>query len=140
MRCFGLYVAITIARWGVYGLHLWAESAFHGKEVEFDHLISDHIVLGASIVAILQLECAYMLDILFKSSSKDKENNKRAEHWPSVVVLCCALAIALLLFACTCGDMYYTALYFHPRAQSTFALLIGSLFQMGSSLWLRQKI
>ncbi len=138
--CFGLYVCLTLIRIGLYVLHLSCEWFLLRAEVSPNHLLSDHIVLAASLVAILKVEIAFLLEGLNERNplSVRTTRKKSLKEALAFSLLFIVLSIALLLFGAVCGDMYYTAMYFHPRMQSLTALCVGFGFQMCASVWLNR--
>ena len=103
-----------------------------------DHFLSDHIVLAASIVAILQLEIPFLLEGLSARNlfPLRKRRGGSLEESLAFVLLLNILFMALTLFGAVCGDMFYTAMYFHPRMQSFIALCVGFGFQVYAGYWL----
>lgn len=120
-EAFKVYCMITTTRWILYSLHLILIAILKRLDLKEQHFVSDHIVLGASMSAIFQLEVSIVL------SHKKLKNDLLMEL---VVVL------NLALFLLTCGDMFYTAWYFHPRLDSIVGLLQGGLLQFGGFYWL----
>jgi len=125
---FKVYLTITIARLITYILHLGFEKILpHILHYE-DHIMSDHVVLGASLVAILEIEIYLVIrDVCL------------AEERLSLYLLTIALVIGLGLFGLICGDMYYTAAYFHPIAQTVIGSFVGFSFQFEAWKWLSLK-
>lgn len=117
-----VYLGLTVARILIYGLHVYLEQMT--KTLSFDHFLSDHIVLGASLTAILQSEMTFLIE------QPPGKLNSEIKYRMTVVLWMTAVVLDLLLFGLTCGDMFYTALYFHPREQSMAAYSIGSTFHL----------
>lgn len=123
-EAFKVYCMITTIRWILYSLHLILIAILKRLNLEEQHFVSDHIVLGASMIAIFQLEISIVL------SHKKLKNDLLMEL---VVVV-----LNSVLFLLTCGDMFYTAWYFHPRLDSVVGLLQGGLLQFGGLYFLSQ--
>jgi len=138
LGCFRVYIIITTVRWIVYFLHRSAESVARDMKLGWDHFIADHIVLGASMVTILQLEMVFALDTLFRHRTKEKWRGFLTALL-DITLLVIDIALALILFGLTSMDMHYTARYFHPRFQSLAAFVIGLGFQLGGGMWLREQ-
>ncbi len=50
---------------------------------------------------------------------------------------CAGLVLAAALLALTCGDMHYTARYFHERMETILGAVLGLLaFQIPVAWWL----
>lgn len=107
--------------------------------------MSDHIVLGASMVAILQVESIFLQQAYFtnpdmfqrvaKTGGKDKWS-----IWRSIGLVSSG-ALLVALFIATSGDMFFTAHYFHPQVQSGVALVVGFvMFQFPAVLWAQYRL
>lgn len=130
--CFVLYALITFLRWLIYSLHLTAEYVLGILQYPVDHMLSDHIVLGASMMAILQSETILLLSYCLRAFQ-----SKKIRSVQSCVILMFCVAF---LMALTIGDMFYSALYFHPRLQSVIAFGIGCGFQFLTHQWLKTHL
>lgn len=145
-----VYISITVVRIIFYLVHLGLESSGILDEmpswVQNDgQLLSDHILLGASMICILQIEaalywpkrgalCGPRASAEGYSPLESEAPWKRPGLW--VVSI-----LGAVIFGLTIVDMFYTALYFHQRFQSTLSLALGTLaFQVPSAIWLRVRL
>lgn len=139
------YIAISVFRIVIYRIHLSLEkSGFVEKLPEVfrrdGNFISDHIVLGASMIAVLQIE-GVMLYEEYKRRQKafagyhQLNNNPRWMLSRFIVVYAAALVLAAL-FTLITGDMFFTALHFHAPVVSSLAVGLGLIaFQLPSFFW-----
>lgn len=133
-----IYISLTVARIFVYILHvtgllhlLVRERAGVGAAEKRSHLLSDHLVLGASLMAIFTTELGLGVADLKRALGTPK---------PEVARLTCnltALVLTVLLTVGTSVDMFYTARYFHGAGEILWALVLGYfLFQGPLAMWL----
>lgn len=128
---FKIYLFITISRLFIYFCHLTLEHMVH-KWLPSQHLISDHVLLGASMTAIFQSESNICLNHLCHVM-KSHPSSKLSIY---SFLTCCCFVLNCLLSILTSLDMFYTVLYFHPRFQSFLGALFGSGFQLYLALFL----
>lgn len=120
-KCLQVYVTVTFVRMALYYAHISASAKHH---------MSDHIFLGASVVACLQLELVCSMNDIVKAVKEDPDEVLLTLTGSARFVMC------LLTMLLTSADMFYTAKYYHERDHSATALLVGlGLFQ-APVLWL----
>ncbi|CAL8465031.1 g4566 [Coccomyxa elongata] len=126
-----VYVGVTAVRLFVYGLHcagvyrlLSRAGAVSAVPIQ---LMSDHIFLGASVVAILSAELVLLRCTLRQASCP--------VHVKTLARAGLLAAAALLVL--TCGDMHFTARFFHERTETFLGAILGLLaFQIPITWWL----
>ncbi|GMH40561.1 hypothetical protein BSKO_08465 [Bryopsis sp. KO-2023] len=143
-----VYIGITILRVLIYLLHLGVEgSSLMTKMPSWiqgdGQLMSDHIVLGASMICILQIEAVFFwreYETRRRAGYRRLPGESQPQPW-RLIVVAFAFVLACVLFGLTCADMYYTARHFHPRFQSSLALSIGFfVFQVPSAIWVYHRL
>lgn len=115
--CISLYVMVILLRAAMYAMHL----AVQGNFGLF--LMSDHILLAASVLASQHLELLFVSgDILIA---------RAARRFGLRVYLIGLFCLNVVLCLCVSADMFYTARYYHHVPESFASLLAGLLlFQL----------
>lgn len=113
LPCATRYMALTLLRVLLYGLHLYF---MQGSK---EQLFSDHILLGASIVSILHSE------IFCATSDLIKLIKISTFPLQEVGMAACLICGALLMHIFVSVDMMFTAMYFHHVLESVLALVMG---------------
>ncbi|KXZ50363.1 hypothetical protein GPECTOR_16g536 [Gonium pectorale] len=128
--CAGLYTLVIAARIGLYLAHLGLQA---GAGV---YLVSDHLLLAASMLACFQAELVMCASDAFKAELLRPRDPRVGAGARQVAVIAAFVSSAFLLVALF-GDMYATARWFHARAESLGALAAGAaLFNGPVALWL----
>lgn len=137
-----VYVAVTVVRWGIYTLHVLMAptvlSSWKWPGSLTTDLMSDHIFLGASLVAILTAEghqlAAYARSWQLRGRSGGVAHPGAALHRRLVIV---AMVAWTVLMAVICTDMHTTARHFHEPRESIVAALAGLVvFQAPMTLYM----
>jgi hypothetical protein len=117
-----LYAAVAAARLGLYSLHLLLAPLILAvrDEGSHAHLVSDHIFLGAALVAIFTAE-AHLLAADVRRRWSSRRRLDRA-------VLAAAGALLALLFGLVCVEMHVTARHFHAPPETFWAVATGLVF------------
>lgn len=146
-----VYAALTVVRWGIYVLHValaptvlrsWKRPGSLTTD-----LMSDHIFLGASLIAILTSEghqlAAHARSWHRRRSATSQSHTQThnqspppgaAIHRRLVIV---AMVVWTLLVASICTDMYTTARHFHEPRESVAAAVAGVfVFQVPMTIYL----
>jgi hypothetical protein len=126
------YGGITVTRVVVYLLHrqgyFWYLTKMGSVSAVPVDLMSDHVFLGSSMVAILQSELVWITHVVRSCRQADKRYRQAATG---------LLMFCLFLLAITCLDMYFTAKYFHRPLHTLWAALLGLVaFQIPVAFWL----
>lgn len=145
-----LYIGISVWRIIIYRAHLAVENSslinkFPKTIREDGHVVSDHIVLGASMIAILQIEAILLFQEYKRRNNAfagyQQLNNRSRLLSSKFAVVYTAILVLATLFALTTGDMFFTALHFHPQLQSSLAVGLGLVaFQLPSLFWVYYRI
>ncbi|GIL42101.1 hypothetical protein Vafri_134 [Volvox africanus] len=124
------YLTIALVRIGVYLCHLGLQRWTGGLLV----LVSDHLILAASVVACLQSELVMCASDAYKAVLvQDIDQNKKLRFF----VIFGAVLISIIILILLCVDMYCTSRWFHQPKESVLALLGGgAIFQMPVTVWL----
>lgn len=146
-----VYAALTVVRWGIYVLHvLLAPTVLRSWKRPGSlttDLMSDHIFLGASLIAILTSEghqlAAHARGWHRRSNATSQSHTQThnqssppgaAIHRRLVIV---AMVVWTLLVASICTDMYTTARHFHEPRESVAAAVAGVfVFQVPMTIYL----
>lgn len=137
-----MYVAVTVVRWGIYMLHVLLAptilSSWKRPGSLTTDLMSDHIFLGASIVAILTAEghqlAAYARSWQRRSAIGGVTRPGVTLHRRLVIA---AMVVWTLLISAICTDMHTTARHFHEPKESIVAAVAGAVvFQVPMTLYL----
>jgi hypothetical protein len=126
-----LYTGITVSRLGLYALHLLVAPLLRAATEPGmpAHLLSDHIFLGASLVAIFSAE-AHLIAADIRRSWTGRQALDQA-------VLAAAAAVLVLLYGLMCVEMHITARHFHGAAESFTAVVAGlAVFQAPVTLFM----
>ncbi|GAX83945.1 hypothetical protein CEUSTIGMA_g11369.t1 [Chlamydomonas eustigma] len=127
-----MYVVLALVRVGLYLLHL----EFQGWYLLEPHasLMSDHVFLGCSVVATLQVEIILSAQRAPRLLSEwSMSFSAITKGGPLIKALsgACSLITACVLYMLLCFDMYYTCRFFHLPRESLVALASGFLvFQL----------
>jgi len=126
------YGALAALRIGVYLAH----GAAHGHGA-VAHLISDHITLGACLVACLQLEALCALSDVLRHHERADERCSAdgVREFALVAVLVANLCLLLLVAA----DAFFTALIYHAVAESAATAALGLAAFQGPALALARR-
>ncbi|MEW5306782.1 MAG: hypothetical protein WDW36_009220 [Sanguina aurantia] len=115
--CMYVHVIVILVRAALYQTHLAVQGQF-GL-----YMMSDHILLAASVLASQQLEMLFV--------SGDIRNARLSGRWRLGAYLALLLGLNVALCLCTSADMFYTARHYHHAAESVASLVGGlSLFQL----------
>lgn len=151
-ECGLVYLAVTVLRALVYKLHtadgacdqvrrLLAEM-MQGETtlrcVPGRHWMSDHILLAASMAAMLSAEAVIgAVDTLLASRASPPVAERRFPPAAAAV----PLGIAVLLYELTSWDMFFTAELFHEALESLVSMLLGLvLFQLPVAAWVWRRL
>lgn len=144
------YFCMSVLRLLIYWTHLRIERSSLMERLppsleEPGHILSDHIVLGSSVIAILQVEAVFLFQEWKKRQSTfsgyQEVNQSRSWRVPKFAGLKLVIFIFFVLFGLTAFDMFFTALYFHPRLQSSLGLLTGLIaFHLPASLFVWYRL
>ena len=93
------------------------------------HLMSDHVLLGLCLAALLSAE----LGLLVADVRRGGHGRAR------VAALKVGIAVCVVLFALLAADMYYTALYFHARHETLAAVGAGGAVVAPVAAWLGRR-
>jgi len=141
LPCSCAYVLVVVVRIALYMLHLAAQGA--AKSVSSSSSteapepsaawVSDHVFLGASVVACLQVEVVCGISDVIK-----------LEVYGANIVreLLAGLAFMTSLFThvMVCADMYFTTRFYHVPMESFLGVLAGLLiFQLPLLVWLSRS-
>lgn len=130
-----LYLGVTAARLGLYLAHLLAAPlivAFRGVEGRA-HVMSDHILLGASLTAVLTAE-AHLLAADVRRWRPGSPGSRQLRHRTLIVA---AAVVCGLLFALVSTEMHITARHFHAPQESFWAVIVGLVaFQLPVTLFM----
>ncbi|KAG2499449.1 hypothetical protein HYH03_002396 [Edaphochlamys debaryana] len=127
-----MYGAVIAVRLGLYLSHVAAQR--HAGVF----LVSDHLLLAASVVACFQAELVLCVSDVYKCEVL-READPGAGGVRQVAVVA-ALVCSMFALVFVCGDMYCTARWFHHPAESVGALAAGAvLFQAPVGLWLWRR-
>lgn len=137
----GVYAVQATLRALLYQLHRagiilspdkWAKDigSWHGH---LPHIMSDHILLAATVVGGLACE-AVVASLALTSLSKNNNNNKKKKNTsfsiPALVLQGCT-AMSTVLALTVSVECFYTARYFHPPSEIVFAAALGlAVFQV----------
>lgn len=122
----GIYGFQSVGRALIYQLHRtgviftprkWLNAALQAKDItsyEMKHIMSDHILLSASVISGLSCEAA----LIYMSLA-----HRRHPWSPAALKLCAAFGIVLA--ALVCFESFYTARYFHPPEEIVTGAIIG---------------
>ncbi|GIL74244.1 hypothetical protein Vretimale_1992 [Volvox reticuliferus] len=124
------YLTIALVRIGVYICHLGLQRWTGGLLV----LVSDHLLLAASVVACFQSELVMCTSDAYKAllvRCSDRCMKLR------LLAMFISVLITTILLILVCVDMYCTARWFHQPKESGLALLAGAvMFQLPVVMWL----
>jgi hypothetical protein len=126
-----LYTGITVSRLGLYALHMLVAPLLRAatEPGRHAHLLSDHIFLGASLVAIFTAEAHLIAADIRRSWTRRQVLDR--------VVLASASAVLVLLYGLMCVEMHITARHFHGAAESFIAVIAGlAVFQVPVTLFM----
>lgn len=139
------YLVVTLGRMLLYGVHAWWQAS-HRLSHDASHVVpvkaeeaasesiaylSDHILLGASVVALLHSEMICAVSDMIKLAAVTDSD------W-RVMVAASALMKSILLLVLVVLDMHWTARLFHYPAESAVAFAAGLLlFQVPILLLLK---
>eukprot|EP00200_Dunaliella_tertiolecta_P003803 CAMPEP_0202338680 /NCGR_PEP_ID=MMETSP1126-20121109/855_1 /ASSEMBLY_ACC=CAM_ASM_000457 /TAXON_ID=3047 /ORGANISM="Dunaliella tertiolecta, Strain CCMP1320" /LENGTH=321 /DNA_ID=CAMNT_0048929099 /DNA_START=2432 /DNA_END=3398 /DNA_ORIENTATION=- len=129
--CFFCYSLVAGLRMLIYGVHLaliqYAAKQNNLSAKEAPSYLSDHLLLGASVVTSLQVELICAVSDLTKM---DVLGLPLVWH----ILAYCAVLASLLLSCLVSADMYFTAKLFHHPQESFVALVIGAVLLQGPLL------
>ncbi|PNH04479.1 hypothetical protein TSOC_009347 [Tetrabaena socialis] len=129
-----VYGAVIVVRIALYVCHV----ALERRAAVPLYLMSDHLLLAASVVACFQSELMCCLSDAFKAELLRPFDPRGADARQLAAVaamVCSAFALAFVY-----GDMYCTARWYHHPAESLGALAAGAvLFQLPMALWLLRR-
>eukprot|EP01025_Chloroclados_australasicus_P047743 TRINITY_DN5385_c0_g2_i1.p2 TRINITY_DN5385_c0_g2~~TRINITY_DN5385_c0_g2_i1.p2 ORF type:complete len:252 (-),score=25.58 TRINITY_DN5385_c0_g2_i1:223-978(-) len=130
-----IIIGMAILRLLLYVGHIYADNFglfwFLGGD---DHLMSDHVLLGSSVVASLTLE---IWNVVVDYGLINQQINVK-KKWQEYVMLYvfCLFCFDCILFVLVCGDAYYTAKYFHKPSHTVVASVLGTfVFLIPTSVW-----
>jgi hypothetical protein len=155
IECLLLYSGVALGRVLAYLLHAGALK----RGWLPGHVVSDHLFLAASMLACLQAEAACALSDWRRArrgggdaaaaaaaggggegsdgNSSSNGGSKAASAVARQVALALVLLAAVVLYALTAADMYFTARYYHvPRETLLTALAVFAVFQAPVLGWL----
>ncbi|KAF5830727.1 hypothetical protein DUNSADRAFT_14110 [Dunaliella salina] len=130
--CLLAYASVAGMRMVMYGMHLAlirytaTQNNLSAKEVP--SYLSDHLLLGASVVTSLQVE---LICAVSDKTKLDVLGLPLVWH----ILTCCAGLASLLLSCLVSADMYFTAKLFHHPQESLVALVIGAVSLQVPLLW-----
>ncbi|KAL4428416.1 hypothetical protein ABPG75_002505 [Micractinium tetrahymenae] len=140
----GIYALQTLVRGVVYWLHA-AGYIFSPRRYARDnqthppHVMSDHILLGASVHAALACEAVMVLPAWEAAAAAGKLGGWPAGRRGAALFLRAYSALATALALLVAAECYFTARYFHPPGEILLASAIGAaLFQaplVGYARW-----
>ncbi|GLI70494.1 hypothetical protein VaNZ11_015400 [Volvox africanus] len=124
------YLIIALVRIGVYLCHLGLQRWTGGLLV----LVSDHLILAASVVACFQSELVMCTSDAYKTLLfRDMDRSRKLRLFAIVGAVLISTIFIILVFV----DMYCTARWFHHPKESVLALLGGAaMFQIPVTVWL----
>eukprot|EP00873_Tetraselmis_striata_P039078 jgi/Tetstr1/459342/TSEL_004737.t1 len=105
------------------------------------HWLSDHVLLGASMLAQLGAEAGLLVSALYHLHHPHHPPPPHHQRHGSTAMsapwrMWAALALAAILAVLTAADMHITARFFHPPAESLRAWTVGAvLFQAPLASW-----
>lgn len=124
MRALVLYVAVAAVRVAVYLGHVAVQ-----RQAEL-FLMSDHLLLAASMVSCLQSEMLLALSDMYKMELLRDAFLRQA-------AVAASLVLAALTALTVAADMYFTARWFHSPGESLASLVAGTLlFHVPVGMWL----
>ncbi|GFR44978.1 hypothetical protein Agub_g6288 [Astrephomene gubernaculifera] len=97
-------------------------------------VVSDHLFLGASVVACFQAELLMCLSDIYKA-----ELLRGSDPWVGArqLTVVAAMVTSMFVLVFVYGDMYCTARWYHEPAESLGALAVGAaVFQLPVVVWM----
>ncbi|GBF93091.1 hypothetical protein Rsub_05702 [Raphidocelis subcapitata] len=126
--CGWLYSLIALARILLYLSHYYAMRG----SLFAEHLVSDHLFLGGTIMVCLQSEAVCLVS--------DALRGLEARVTAREAGLTATFVAALFLYLCTAADMYFTARFYHyPLESFATTIAVFLLFQAPVIRWLRNS-
>eukprot|EP01026_Neomeris_dumetosa_P043163 TRINITY_DN36084_c0_g2_i2.p1 TRINITY_DN36084_c0_g2~~TRINITY_DN36084_c0_g2_i2.p1 ORF type:complete len:263 (+),score=6.36 TRINITY_DN36084_c0_g2_i2:118-789(+) len=124
LGAFVLISGVAIVRLLMYLLHIWGQqNMFFINMFGDEHLMSDHVLLGTSVTASFMLEFWNEVVDYFQV---DFQISSKLRSWIQTQILF-LLMLNGLLFLLTCGDLFYTARYFHYPWHTFVSMWFGVL-------------
>jgi hypothetical protein len=115
LKCLLVYSLISALRGGIYWLHL----QYQGSEQR--PLMSDHVLLASSVIALLHSEIIYSLDNLVEMEVQC--TGLLRESFTAL-----AFVLSISLFGLVSMNAHFTCRYFHHPVESFAAAGIGAIF------------
>lgn len=113
-----VYIGITLTRTGIYYLHKLGIFYYLTRAGAVSalpaHLMSDHVFLGSSLVALLSAEAVLL--------ARDIRHAANRLHPAQQSILVITFLSTSLLFSLLCGDMYFTCRFYHAPVQNFWAV------------------
>lgn len=140
-----MYGMLAVLRAGVYVLHssgMILSSRRWRARGETHHVMSDHILLAASVISGLGSEAALAV-LSWEPTLAPRGAAPAAQHARSLphdlAAATYTLSVsALALLVCT--ESYFTARYFHPRVESAVAMVMGVVLFQAPSLMFNIRV
>merc|ERR1711959_699762 len=97
--------------------------------------LSDHIFLSLSVSAMLQMEACFALEVWSPKPEKKKQKKGGKIAWAKDHLLLVVVAMNLFIMLLLMHNSFYTAAYYHERAESWAALWAGTVLFQGCVAW-----
>lgn len=124
LQATGAYLGITLIRLAVYGSHLGYEG------MNKSGILGDHLLLAASVVAILQSEMLFAWSDILCYATPPLQSDARQTG------LAAAFLLNVPLYILLCMDMYFSCRHYHHPAENAVSLLLGFVcFQLPLAAW-----